>query len=155
MCVIWKESDYNVGLVAFWKKKVYETTKQINKQDCPRTMIQLPHRNKLITPRTVNQMIVLIWYCKIWMCYVYPRSIRGWSQVHPESIPSLSRVHPESILGQYRVHPFSFSCKQHSKIHLTFYKHCNYFFYAIHDNLWIISTAFRCQTVFITHIIIY
>ena len=77
------------------------------------------------------------------------------SQVHPGLIPGPSRVYPETILGPHRVHPFSFSCKQHSKIRLTFNIATIIIFYLIHDNLWIISTAFRWQTVFITNIIIY
>ena len=51
---------------------------------------------------------------------VQPGSIPGPSRVDPGSLQGLSRVNPKSILGPYRVHPFSFSCKQHSKIHLFF-----------------------------------
>ena len=81
-------------------------------------------------------------------------SIPGPSRVDPGSLKGLLRVHPKSILGPYRVNPFSFPCKQHSKIHLIFNKHWN-FFYPVHDNLWIIPLAFRWQPVFITNIIIH
>ena len=51
---------------------------------------------------------------------VQPGSFPDPSRVDPGSVQGLSGVHPKSILGPYRVHSLSFSCKQHSKLHLIF-----------------------------------
>ena len=80
------------------------------------------------------------------MLYVHPGSIHGPTRVDLGSLqgksrvpPWLSRVHSKSILGPYPVYLFLFSCKQHNKIHLIFYKHWNHCFYPIYDNWLIIS----------------